>query len=328
MSTAKVSVMVPTYNQAGMIIRAIRSALDQNYSNIEVLVADDCSSDNTAHVVRNFIASSGEQRVFYFRNDPNIGILRNYHRTLFTHATGQWVVNLDADDFFVDRSFVSKAISLVEADPDIALVFADYCEYDEATGVRIAIRNQDHPTVMTDVDFLDRYADDRIVWNHNSIVYDRDLAMRVGCYWEEGELRNDWESFLRMTIGRKVAWLDCIAAAWVQHGANETRRLDLVKYLNNFALIDGVAAYAISQGLASDFVHGWQRRMVAGSARSSAIAYLRARDYRGLTRFLRHVQARTPGLPMRLLADPGFIARAVLASNAKLYGAVKRLTRR
>jgi hypothetical protein len=328
MNLPKVSVMVPTYNQAGMIIRAIRSALDQDYGNVEVVVADDCSSDDTARTVKDFVASSGEQRVFYFRNDANLGILRNYHRNLFANATGDWVVNLDADDFFVDRSFLSKAMAAVARDPGIALVFADYCEHDERTGTRIAIRNEDHPAVMTDMDFLDRYADDRIVWNHNSIVYDRHLAMRVGCYWEEGALRNDWESFLRMTIGRKVARLDCVAAAWVQHGANETRRLDLTKYLNNFTLIDGVADYASRQGMAPDFVSHWQERMIAGSARSSAIAYLRARDYRGLLRFLRHVQARKPGLPIRLLAEPGFIARAVLASNARLYGVVKRLTRR
>jgi glycosyltransferase involved in cell wall biosynthesis len=328
MNLPKVSVMIPTFNQSSMIVRAIRSALDQDYGNIEVVVGDDSSTDDTEKVVMDFIASSGQQHLFYFRNETNIGILRNYHRNLFVNARGQWAVNLDADDFFVDRSFLSKAMAVAASDPAIALIFANYCEHDEASGTRIAIRNADHPPVMTDVDFLDRYADDRIVWNHNSIVYDRQLAMRVGCYWQEDALRNDWESFLRMTIGRKVAHLDCVVAAWVQHGANETRRLDLTKYLNNFTLIDGVADYAIGAGVARDFVARWRERMVAGSARSSAIAYLRARDYRGLARFLRHVHVRKPGLPMRLLAEPGFVARAVLASNAKLYGAVKRLARR
>jgi glycosyltransferase involved in cell wall biosynthesis len=329
MNLPKVSVMIPTYNQASMIIRAIRSALDQDYANIEVVVGDDHSNDNTETVVRSFIsAHSGQQRVFYFRNETNMGILRNYHRNLFVNARGQWAVNLDADDFFIDRSFLSKAMAVAVSDPAIALIFADYCEHDEASGTRIAIRNADHPAVMTDVDFLDRYAHDRIVWNHNSIVYDRHLAMRVGCYWQEDALRNDWESFLRMAIGCKVAYLDCVVAAWVQHGANETRRLDLTKYLNNFTLIDGVADYAIGQGMTPDFVSHWQERMIAGSARSSAIAYIRARDYRGLLRFLRHVHARKPELPVRLLVEPGFIARALLASNAKLYGAVKRLARR
>jgi glycosyltransferase involved in cell wall biosynthesis len=324
----KVSIMIPTYNQAHMIVRAIRSAIDQDYKNIEVIVSDDCSTDSTFQVVHEFIESTGETRVFYFRNETNLGILRNYHRNLFGHATGDWVVNLDADDFFVDPAFLSKAVALAGSDPDIALVFADYCEHDETSGRRIAIRNADHPAIMTDVKFLDLYAEDRIVWNHNSIVYDRRRAMQVGCYWDKDVLRNDWESFLRMIVGRKAARLDCIAAAWVQHGANETRRLDMTKYLNNFILIDGVTAHARRQGLEPGFLNRWHERMIAGSARSSAVAYLRARDYRGLARFLRHVQARAPGLPRRLLTEPKFIARAFLASNARLYTAVKRLIHR
>ncbi|HEX8553370.1 MAG TPA: glycosyltransferase family 2 protein [Sphingomonas sp.] len=328
MNNPKVSVMIPTYNQAGFIVRAIRSALDQDYANLEVVVADDCSPDETSQVVRDFITTSGDPRVTYHRNETNLGILRNYHDTLFEKASGDWAVNLDADDVFVDRAFLSKAMELAARDPAISLVFADYCEQDEASGVQTPIRNQPHPTIMADLDFLDRYADDRIVWNHNSIVYDRHLAMQRGCYWEEGAQRNDWESFLRLTIGHKVGRLDCIAAAWVQHGANETRRLDLTKYLNNFTLIDGVADYARAQGLEPGFVAHWHARMVAGSARSTAVAYLRARDYRGLWRFMRHVRERAPGLPLRLLREPGFLARAVLASNARLYAAVKRRARR
>lgn len=327
MNTPRVSIMIPAYNQADFITRAIRSALNQDYPNIEIVIADDCSSDDTAQVVKNFIADTSETRISYHCNDTNIGILRNYHRNLFINATGQWAVNLDADDFFVDDTFLSKAMAAAGRDPAIALVFADYCEHDEASGVQIAIRNHDHPRVMDDVDFLDRYADDRIMWNHNSIVYNRHRAMELGCYWEEGTPRNDWESFLRMIIGQKVARLDCVVAAWVQHSANETRRLDLTKYLNNFILINGVAEHARNQGTEQAFIQRWRKRMIAKSARSSSIAYIRARDYRGFARFLHHVRERDPGLPIRLLTDWSLITRAVLASNTKLYTSVKRLMR-
>ncbi|KQN22938.1 hypothetical protein ASE86_14265 [Sphingomonas sp. Leaf33] len=328
MTDPKVSIMIPAYNQAGFITRAIESALRQDYANIEIVISDDGSSDDTEQVVRAFLARRDDPRIRYYRNDPNIGILRNYHRNLFENATGDWAVNLDADDFFVDDAFLSTAIAIVRQDPAIALVFADYCEYDEAGGTRIAIRNQPHPAVMGDVEFLDRYAADRIVWNHNSILYDRHLAMQVGCYWDETVLRNDWESFLRMIVGRKVAWLDSVVAAWVQHGANETRRLDMTKYLNNFTLIDGVADHAERHGVDPTFVRTWRTRMIARSARSSSIAYIRAKDYRGLARFLRHVGQRDPKLPFRILTDAGLIARAVLASNAGLYAAAKKLVRR
>jgi glycosyltransferase involved in cell wall biosynthesis len=327
-NTPKVSVTIPTYNQAGFILRSIRSALDQDYPNVEVVVSDDGSTDQTGQVVRDFIAALGETRVSYHRNDPNLGILRNYHQNLFHNATGDWAVNLDADDFFTDDSFLSRAMAAVAADPAIALVFADYCEINDATGRRLDIRNGAHPAVMSDVEFLDRFADSRIVWNHNSIVFDRHRAMEFGCYWEEGVPRNDWESFFRLVMGRKVAFLDGVVAAWVQHGANETKNADLAKYRENFPMIDGVAAHAAAVGLNAGFIRSWRDRVKASTTRASMVAYIRARDYRGLAAFLRYVQGQVPGLPLRLLREPSFLARATLAANPRLYGAVKRLTRR
>lgn len=158
---------------------------------------------------------------------------------------------------------------MTRQDPTIVLVFADYCEYDEASGTRIAIRNTPHPKVMDDVEFLDLYAAERIVWNHNSILYDRHLATQIGCYWDETVLRDDWESFLRMIVGWRVARLDRVVAAWVQHGANETRRLDMTKYLTNFTLIDGVADNASHHGVNPALLRQWRTRMIARSARSS-----------------------------------------------------------
>ena len=93
LSGPKVSIMMPTYNHARFILRAIKSAQAQTYQNIEILIADDCSTDEAQSVVRDYINLSGDRRIKYFRNAENIGILRNYKRGLNEHATGNWVIN-------------------------------------------------------------------------------------------------------------------------------------------------------------------------------------------------------------------------------------------
>lgn len=323
MTGPKVTIMIPAYNQAGFIERSIRSALDQDYANLEVIVADDCSPDGTAAVAEALIKQLGDPRVRCIRHSSNLGILRNYYTTLYDHATGDWAVNLDADDFFVDRSFIARCMAARAAGTDVVLVFANYREHFEATGRHTDIRNGPHPPIMDDRQFLDLYADEKIIWNHNSIVYDRHAAMAVGCYWDPAVPRNDWDSFLRLAVGHKVAFVDTIAAAWVQHDANETRRLDLQKYLNNFALIDGVAAYARKQGLSDAFVSTWTRRMVVRSAKSSSIGYLRNRDYRGLAVFLRTVARRDALLPVKVLGDPAMLGRAAVSVSPGLYNLTK-----
>ncbi len=323
-----VSILIPTYKQDQYIVRAIESALHQDYPHLEVIVSDDSSPDQTQAVVERFIAERGDPRLTYSRNEENIGILRNYHCGLYKKARGDWIVNLDGDDFFLDNGFISAAMSLAAANPEIKLIFADYAEYHQETGRKIAIKNGPHPEVMTDVDFFSRYAGGKVLWNHNSIIYRRAPAVQIGFYWDPAIPRNDWESFLRLIVGAKVGFLPRVVAAWVQHAANETRRLDIEKYTRNFALIDGIALFAEAEGMHSRFVNRWQRAMRYKTTKSSCIGYLRNRDVVGIAKFLRRAAQVDPVLPLRAATDLTLIGRAILAASPSLYVRAKQLAHR
>ena len=88
-----VSVIVPTYNRAAIVTRALRSILDQTYQNTEILVVDDASSDNTQEV----IAGLRDPRIRYLRHDRNRGgsVARN---TGIKAARGEYLAFLDSDD--------------------------------------------------------------------------------------------------------------------------------------------------------------------------------------------------------------------------------------
>ncbi|MFT4326793.1 MAG: glycosyltransferase family 2 protein [Candidatus Woesearchaeota archaeon] len=88
-----VSIIIPTHNRASFISRAITAALEQSYSNIEVIVVDDCSSDNTKDVVLGF----SNTKVIYFRNKQNKGGPYSRNRGL-SHAKGDYIMFLDDDD--------------------------------------------------------------------------------------------------------------------------------------------------------------------------------------------------------------------------------------
>ncbi|MBS3911139.1 MAG: glycosyltransferase family 2 protein [Hydrogenophaga sp.] len=323
MAPQKVSIMIPTFNQAQYIVRAIKSAQAQSYADIEILISDDCSTDETRKVVEDYMVSSGDPRIMYFRNEDNIGILRNYRKNLYENATGHWAINLDGDDFFVDPEFISGAVAAAAEDPSIVLLFGNYCEYHQKNGRRVDIVNRDHPQVMSDQAFFSAYASNQILWNHNSIIYRRNDAIRVGFYWDDLIPRNDWESFLRLIVGRKVGYLNLISAAWVQHDSNETRRLDLGKYLNNYTLIKGVADFALKRGMGAEFITNWTGTMIERSTKSSCIGYIRNKDFRGMFGFLRQAYKVSPALPLKMATDPGLLARSMLALNPSLYNAAK-----
>lgn len=92
----KVSVIMPAYNAASVIATALRSLLAQTWSNLEVLVVDDCSSDDTAQVV-NAIAAE-DSRVVLIRLFSNVGAYAARNSAL-SYVTGEFIANHDSDDW-------------------------------------------------------------------------------------------------------------------------------------------------------------------------------------------------------------------------------------
>lgn len=92
-----VSVIIPAYNRETTIVRAIDSVLSQTYPNIECIVVDDCSKDNTATVIKE--AFGKDERVHYYKLPHNSGacVARNKGVEL---AQGEYVAFLDSDDLY------------------------------------------------------------------------------------------------------------------------------------------------------------------------------------------------------------------------------------
>lgn len=88
-----VSVIIPTYNRAHLVGRAIQSVLEQTYQNFEIIVVDDASTDDMEEVVKGF----SDQRIHYFRHEQNKGggAARN---TGVKKARGDFIAFLDSDD--------------------------------------------------------------------------------------------------------------------------------------------------------------------------------------------------------------------------------------
>ena len=103
-----VSVIMPSYNTAQYIGESIRSVLEQTYTNLELIIVDDCSTDNTEEIVRGF----DDPRIRFFKNEKNSGaaISRNY---ALSEAKGKWIAFLDSDDLWTPDK-LEKQIRFME----------------------------------------------------------------------------------------------------------------------------------------------------------------------------------------------------------------------
>lgn len=105
-----VSIIMPSYNTAAYIAESIQSVLNQSYRDWELLIVDDCSSDNTDDVVKPFLP---DQRIRYLKNDKNSGAAVSRNRAL-REAKGKWIAFLDSDDLWMPEK-LEKHIQFMES---------------------------------------------------------------------------------------------------------------------------------------------------------------------------------------------------------------------
>jgi len=105
MSSQKVSVITPAFNAEAYISEAIESVLSQTYSDWELLIVDDCSTDSTAYVVKKYLLN--DKRIRYFPQSENRGaaVARNL---AIEAATGRYIAFLDSDDLWCEDKLESQ----------------------------------------------------------------------------------------------------------------------------------------------------------------------------------------------------------------------------
>lgn len=111
-----VSVCIPAYNSGRFIVRTIQSILDQTYSNIEVVVVDDCSSDDTIEKVK----SIKDDRIKLIANEENLGMSRNWDKCIRS-CSGRYVKLIPADDCIYPEC-ISRSVAVLQKHPEISLV--------------------------------------------------------------------------------------------------------------------------------------------------------------------------------------------------------------
>jgi len=126
LKTPMVSVIIPTYNRAHFVGRAIRSVLNQTYQDFELIVVDDACSDNTEEIVRGF----NDDRIRYIRHDENKGgaAARN---TGIKAARGEYVAFQDDDDEWMPVK-LEKQLEVLRTEEKVGMVYTDMWRIDQA----------------------------------------------------------------------------------------------------------------------------------------------------------------------------------------------------
>lgn len=135
MSSPKVSVIVITYNQEATIGRALQSLLHQDFSDYEIVVADDASTDSTRAICLDF-QRRYPRLVRVLPPEPNLGLVRNYFRALRA-CQGEYVTDCAGDDYWCSPSKLSAALAVFAERPEVNVVYSDFLIRNMADGSEV-----------------------------------------------------------------------------------------------------------------------------------------------------------------------------------------------
>ncbi|MDC0864842.1 glycosyltransferase [Rickettsiaceae bacterium] len=147
--TPLVSVPIITYNSADFIADAIDSVLVQDYPNVEIIICDDASSDDTLKIAQTYVLRY-PNKIKLLVSKKNMGANLNWHKSA-SHCNGKYISGLAGDDTFLPNK-ISKQVSVMEADNDIAICYTDASVFHVLTQKELYLLSDKSPVLSGDVE--------------------------------------------------------------------------------------------------------------------------------------------------------------------------------
>jgi len=229
----KVSVMIFTYNQEHLIAETIESVLAQDYKNIEIVVADDASTDETANVIRAYERSHpGVVRGIF--NETNLGITGNSNAAFFA-CTGELIAVLGGDDIFLPGK-ISAQVELFR-DPEVTISYHPVEIFVHQTGEILFTTNTTAREQINDA--YDLIAKGGIP-GASSVMVRRSACPAYG-FDPSFPVVADWIFYIEVALAGKIIELKGVYGRYRKHGFGASdRTLELLdESLRTLTVISG-----------------------------------------------------------------------------------------
>lgn len=182
-----VSVIIPTYNRAHLVVRAIRSVLNQSFQDFEIIVVDDGSTDNTEEVINNF----NDSRIRYIRHEKNRGVSAARNTGILA-ARGEYIAFLDSDDEWLPQKLEKQVKAFKTLEEKVGLIYTGICFVDPS-GRPLGERRSTFSGYVFH-ELLKR----NIIGTASSVMLRRKCLISTGLFDEALPFREDYDLWIRI----------------------------------------------------------------------------------------------------------------------------------
>ena len=202
----KISIVLPCYNGAKMIGEAIQSIIAQTYKDWELIIVNDCSTDNTLEVAKSYADKDKRIRVFSNEKNSKLPVTLNHG---FREARGEYWT-WTSDDNLLLPTMLEEMYSYLDANSEVGMVVSDRYTINEKGDVIDEVRVPDD-------------LNESILSNNGvgaSFLYRSEVAKQAGPYSEELFLVEDYEYWIRLSFVTKLGVLHRFLYKYRIHGGS------------------------------------------------------------------------------------------------------------
>lgn len=203
-----VSVCINAYNSGKYIAQLLKSICDQSYKNLQIIVVDDASTDNTAEIVKNF----GDPRIELYILEKN-GHISNANNEAYRKVRGEYMVHIDADDVMCP-GLIEKSIDYLERNPECGATFCRLAVIDQDGNdtVNENIENAFKVTARTQADFVRLFFDSLNHLSHSGVTMRKSVIDDIGFHDLSTCYLHDFDYWTRLVLKYPIYVFDeCLA---------------------------------------------------------------------------------------------------------------------
>jgi len=214
MSKPLLSVTVLNYNYGRFLDECLRSILSQTFRDFELIVIDDCSSDDSLDVVRPYLADS---RVKLVAHETNQGFRASLIEGTELHSRGDYCTVISADDFVLRPDAFAKQMDVIRANPGVVMAFSSFAHVfpDREAQVRHSLPEG---TILTSRQAFEHFLLDKQFWAlHSGTIFAKDAYKAAGGYRRDVSMALEVALWFPLSLQGSVAYLSDVLYGYRMH---------------------------------------------------------------------------------------------------------------
>lgn len=255
----RVSVIIPTYNSPRFLIEALESVINQTYRDLEVIIVDDGSTDNTPVVLLPYLEKHKNIRCIYQEN-KGTAAARN---TGIKSSSGEYIAFLDHDDIWLPLKSELQ-VRVLDENPLVGLVYCRFHYFYEGEGILA----ESHDREWRRGELFEQFLERNYIPTASLVMVRRSCFDKAGDFDESLSIVDDYDFYIRIARNYKIEYVDRSLVYWRRHVHSASKVTEKLIH-NRIAMREKI--------LKNQILNDWQR---------SIVSQLLKRDYFALGYFL------------------------------------------